>query len=582
MGPDQLSLFGAPPKPTALRFYQERAVPLAESALAEHGSTILVMATGLGKTEIICEVIRRWTGGDILCLAHSDELVEQLRERIERRTHVRPYVDKAEEKAPPWAQCVVASIATIRQKRRLERYPKDKFALIVIDEVHHYTGNTFVRPFEYFGEAHRFGVTATPKRHDMKALGRWFKSCCMIYDIVSGIRDGFIVPFKSYGVLVEQIDLRHVKVTNGDYDKGALDDEMLKGIAPIVDEILEKHPREQCILFLPGVKSAEAAALRFNAKEEGSACFVSGETPKLERRRLVAAFKSGAILRFCNCAVATEGFDAPPCSVIGLARPTRSLSLVTQMVGRGTRVLPGLIDHLPLEHQAEERRALIAQSPKPHVTILDFRGVCPDGLLKTPTDVLGGTYSEEERKLAKKRLKTRPGTDVLEALEAARKTLMDRLRNTVSSTRTRRVELDLFKLCKTSERSLEFLDSKYGFEPATGPQLEALRKFGFPDDQAQGLSKRGARKLLNELCARARGGLASVKQLRVLARSGLCETSLTREQASRAIDWARHRWNRGIQPDAGQLLAVAVGMQPPGDLAPISRTSTRSASGPVR
>lgn len=571
---EQAQLFEAPCAITRLRQYQTVATERCLACLEEHGSTMLVMATGLGKTEVICEVIRLWKEGRVLCLAHRDELVAQLRDRIETRTYYRVYVEKGSERAPPWADVVVASVDTIKTKRRLERWDPDHFSLIIVDEVHHYVGNTFERPFEHFRDAKRLGVTATPKRHDKKALGKWFRSWALNYGITEAINDGFLVPIRSYGVLLKQVDLSQVQITAGDYVRGQLDEAMLRGILPIVDAVMKHHPKEQAILFFPGVKSAEAACARFNRIEPGSTCFIDGKTPTLERRHLVAEFKAGRTQRLCNCGIAIEGFDAPPASVIGLARPTRSVPLVTQMIGRGTRVLPGLIDELTEHDQAEERKAIIAASAKPCLHVMDFRGVCSQGMLATPVDVLGGTYSEAERKVVKKRVERGEAGDLLAELKTARDELRKQMATVESTTTTELYNIDLLGICKIKAGSVSYLDSQidpksglpYGHEPATVPQRAALEKFGCTKDDLHGLSKRTANKLLRELSVRSRRGLATIKQVRWLAKEGLCDTSLTKAQASSAITWARDRWNRGMQFDPGQLAAVAVGIRPPEDL----------------
>lgn len=579
----QISLL--PQQPTAevslLREYQERATQAILEKLTTHESTLLVMATGLGKTEIICEVIKRWTQGPILVLAHREELVEQLRARIELRTHLCPHIEQASSKAPPWAQCVVASINTIRSKKRLENWPEDYFSLIIVDEVHHYVGNTFVRPFERFKLAKRLGVTATPKRHDKKALGRWFASVAMTHDIMAGIISGFLAPIKAETVVIQEVNLKQVRVTAGDFVKSELDAEILKGVVPIVDDVMRHYKDEQAIVFLPGIQSAEATCERFNALEPGSACFIHSKTDPIERRRLVAEFKAGRFKRFCNCQIATEGFDAPSVGLIVLARPTRSLSLATQMVGRGTRVLPGLVDHLPRDDQAAERRALIAASSKPHVNILDFRGVCNPAMLQSPVDVLGGTFAEDEIKLAKKKLKAKPGTDVLEALEEARKAIHAKLHALESKTTTQHIALNLFDMCGVKQASVEYMDSKYGWKPMSPAQASALKRFGCSDNDIAGMSFRTASRMLKELSTRAVKRLATVKQVKWLARHGLVATNVLFTDASRAIAWGIAKLKRKEPFGAAQLTAVITGGNIPGEKPQPSATSVSLPQGLV-
>jgi superfamily II DNA or RNA helicase len=144
---------------------------------------------------------------------------------------------------------------------------------------------------------------------------------------------------------------------------------------------------------------------------------------------LVKGFKAGQYQYLFNCAVATEGFDAPVTSTVAIARPTKSRSLYAQMCGRGTRVLPGVVDHLEGEDKAAERRAAIAASKKPRMRVLDFVGNAGKHSLVGPVDVLGGDYTEEEVKAAKAKMRDEfadgdgQARDVHKALKEARNEL---------------------------------------------------------------------------------------------------------------------------------------------------------------
>jgi superfamily II DNA or RNA helicase len=116
----------------------------------------------------------------------------------------------------------------------------------------------------------------------------------------------------------------------------------------------------------------------------------------------------------------TEGFDVPSVALVAMGRPTKSVGLYTQMLGRGTRPLPGVVDGPPAP---ESRRAAIAASGKPKVLVLDFVGNSRHKLVSS-VDVLGGNYDAEVRELARKQVADRKGADVMKELKKARAELL--------------------------------------------------------------------------------------------------------------------------------------------------------------
>ena len=99
----------------------------------------------------------------------------------------------------------------------------------------------------------------------------------------------------------------------------------------------------------------------FNRHRAELAAWVCGKTDRDERRKVLADFAAGKIQVVCNCGVLTEGFDDPGVEVIIMGRPTKSRSLYSQMVGRSTRPLPGVVDG---PETADERKAAIAASAR--------------------------------------------------------------------------------------------------------------------------------------------------------------------------------------------------------------------------
>lgn len=542
-----------------LRHYQVEAVDAIVKSLETNASTLLVMATGGGKTQVFSSVADHFInkGGRVLCLAHRKELVQQAADRLELVTGEQCDIEMAEFYASNRSKVVSASVQTMTQPKRLERWAKDHFALVIADEAHHYTASTFKRILDYF-DAKVLGVTATPDRGDEKALGKVFSDVAYVFDIVDGIDQGYLVPIRGKSVSVEEIDLSSISKSAGDLAIGELDDEMVKHIEGIVQKTLELEPGRQGIWFWPGVKSAELACDRINALLPNSCAFVSGETPKEERDEIMKGFKNGHYSHLSNCQVATEGFDAPGANMVVIGRPTLSRALYAQMVGRGLRVLPNLVDASPGDDMAQRRRELVAASAKPYCAVVDFAGNAGKHTLVTPEDLLGGDYTDEEVKLAKKAAKENPGADVIEGLEAARKELKAMMAKLQSKVKATVVQFNPFSVLSMTPPDANMERFR---EPMTPQQAEALARHNVKPKQMEGLSKLEAQKLLGTLTIRARHGLASLNQMHTLRKHIETPTNLPFKQASRAITFLAGEcgWAPSVEQKA--LLSAMVGKQ---------------------
>jgi superfamily II DNA or RNA helicase len=527
-----------------LREYQQHAVAAIHKSFETKDKTILVMATGLGKTQVGCSVAEDYLSkGRILWLSHRKELVQQGADRLHLVTGEQVDLEMAEFWASNRSRVVSASLDSIRT--RLDRWPPDHFALLVFDEFHHALAKSYRKVWEHFN-CKKLGMTATPDRGDEKALGQLVDDVAGVWDIVDGINGGFLVPIRGQSVRVDEINLSSIGKTAGDLAAGELDDEMVKHVEGIIQKTLELEPGRQGIWFFPGVKSAELACDRLNALGV-SAAFVCGETPKEERDDIMRGFKTGRYSHLTNCQVATEGFDAPNADMVVIGRPTLSRALYAQMVGRGLRVLPGTVEGVD---EAVRRCELVAASAKPYCAVIDFAGNAGKHCLVTPEDLLGGDYTEEEVKLAKKVAKEAPGQDVLANLEAARrelKAMMARLQSKVKATVQ---SFDPFSILHSTPPDPGMERFREDMSPY---QADKLAKFRVKPDQMKGLSKLEAQKLIGTLERRQKLGLCSLNQLAVLQKYSNPPVNLPFRQASKAMQYiADSNW----KPDREVLQAM--------------------------
>lgn len=414
------------------RDYQEKAIQHPFDVWAKgQKSTALILATGLGKTICFAHILSRVAPKRTLVLAHRKELIEQAKDKIERSVGLDCSVEMAWERAEEdlfkRKPVIIATVQTLNsgnRTKRMERFNPMDFGLVVIDEAHHATADTYRRVLEYFGrnpELKVLGVTATPDRTDEEALAEifgqpdtWFQ-----YDILDGCNDGWLVPITQLRCEVSSLDFSHVRTTAGDLNEGDLAkimeaEENIQGVCHPTLEVLYGLPGKtlstipvpqwtehlcglgrtprRAIVFTVSVAQAEACANILNRVVPGIAEWVCGKTPTEDREATLARFANGRTAVVVNCGVLTEGYDNPGVEVIIMARPTKSRSLYTQMIGRSTRPLPGLVDAMVT---ADGRKGAIEHSLKPRCRVVDFAGNSGRHKLICCMDVLSGKSSSE-------------------------------------------------------------------------------------------------------------------------------------------------------------------------------------------
>jgi ATP-dependent helicase IRC3 len=374
------------------REYQLEA--LARTAAAEQRGVraqLGVAATGLGKTVIFCNLARQ-REGRALVLAHRDELVTQAAAKVlevwpelgwtgstyealagehlgllRRTGQARMGGGVGIIKAGAndvHAHVMVASVQTLARDRRLQQLVATQDSmlhgprpidLVVVDEAHHAAADTYRKVLT---ELHAgaddgpllLGVTATPDRGDGKGLDDLFTEVVWSYDILWGIRAGYLSDLQGKRVKVPKLKLEGVKVTRGDYDQGQAGAALTDAGAPaaIVKAWKEHAADRKTLVFTPTVATAQQVADQFT-NAGITAGWVHGGTPLDERRAILRSFAAGDLQVLANCAVLTEGYDEPTVSCVVIARPTKSRALYTQMVGRGTRRYPTKADCLVLD-----------------------------------------------------------------------------------------------------------------------------------------------------------------------------------------------------------------------------------------
>ncbi len=386
-----------------LRPYQEDAKKAIFLNLAVSHSTLLELPTGCGKTTVFSFVAHEWPGR-VLVIAHRDELIRQAASEIQLVTGDPVAVEMGRERAGDQlygTKVTVASVQTLMRSNRRARFHPDHFSLIIVDEGHHATAVSYQEVVNYFASAKRLLVTATPLRADNVRLEDVCDTVAFQYGIEQAIEDGWLVPVQQRVVKVEGLDFTKVRTVAQDFNQGDLE-KILTEEEPLhrmVASAYEIVGNRQSLWFCVSVKQAHdlAAVLKRYASEE-NVRFLCGETPIDERREAVDSYRKGNIQHLLNCGIFLEGFNAPSASAIVMARPTKSLGLYMQMLGRGTRPLPNTVDGV--EH-AEGRRQAISFSDKPDLLVIDYCGNAGKHKIVQAADVLGGKYPAPVRDYAK-------------------------------------------------------------------------------------------------------------------------------------------------------------------------------------
>lgn len=379
----------APKKAIVLRDYQQAAAEACLRDLKTHRSALIVLATGLGKTILFCKLVEQYEGR-VLVLAHLEELLQNARDDLRSITGEAVGTERGDEHHEG-ERIVVGLIQSVRT--RLHHFKPNYFSLIIIDEAHHATSKDYRRVIDYFAGAKVVGLTATDGRADGASLP--FETCSYRMDIREGISQGYLVPITGQRVVITGLDLTRVKRKDGgtgDFDESALDNEMVKGAHAIADVLTTDFIWDKGILFFPGCQSAQLTCEALNEREPGCAVYIDGTIKGTQRRELIAKLRNGESRWLCNVGIATEGFNWPEASVVGMCSPTLSRPAYAQRVGRGTRPLAGLLNGLTTSGQ---RKAAIAGSKKPSMLILDFAGISANVDLVTHETFLEPPAKEE-------------------------------------------------------------------------------------------------------------------------------------------------------------------------------------------
>ena len=342
--------------------YQLKVITEYEAKVAAGVRRILIAApTGSGKTVIASEIIRREVAKSqrVVFLAHRDELLIQARRKLSRFDITAGIIKAGRDNdARPQALVQICGIQTLHRRairrQTLELPPAET---VIVDEGHHARARTYEQIVAAYSDAIIIGLTATPCRSDGRGLGNCFDVIIEAPQVAELIKLEKLVPAKIFAPPAP--DLRGVQTAKtGDYVISQLEERMNTDalVGDVVEHWLRHAERRRTVGFAVDVAHS-VHITRELVKSGVRAEHLDGTTKQDEREAILSRLASGETEFVSNCAVLTEGFDLPDLGCIVLVRPTKSLLLYRQMIGRGLRTAPPdkkdciILDHAGAVHR---------------------------------------------------------------------------------------------------------------------------------------------------------------------------------------------------------------------------------------
>jgi superfamily II DNA or RNA helicase len=556
----------------SLRYYQEHSVEYACADLDRHQSSLVVNATGTGKTVIaacIAKKIREQRGGRVMVVAHTEELVRQNKSQFHKWLGVPVDIEMAKEKAsrshwhkspivsaswqtlvagPGCGQCAdrVEDSYAIWQcqnpymtredwpgvcvecdnclggkKRNMMDFDPNEFSLLIIDECHHAAAASYRRIVDWFRRNTKcgvLGITATENRTDGKQLGHVIHcpDVSYRYTLHQGIKDGYLVSPQVYQHVVTSWDLSKCHKGKGkiDYNQKALAKELEReeGCVEVASLIVNHCANLKSLTFAGSVEQAHKIAALVNKHLPGHAMALDGKTPRNMRRQAIDAFKRGDLKSLVNYGILVEGFDEETIQALVNARPTESTPIYHQILGRGTRPLFECVQ----SGYVEKRLSAIASSSKPHLLVIDCIGQDKRHSQVDMVDAIGPHYPPAVRQKVKKLIKGKRTTveelDELLRIEQEKHTRQKESRKPTHAARavTQLIKQIPFDLSKTVAKPSN------ANREISSKMRAALIRFGVPDQDIEKLTYDHASHLMGTLVMRSRKGLATYKQCKIL------------------------------------------------------------------
>ncbi|MFZ3588896.1 DEAD/DEAH box helicase family protein [Bacillus sp. DJP31] len=336
--PTQVAEEGSGYDEIAPRFAQVDALEQLGSAIEEgYSSAMVVMATGLGKTYLAGFFSQRYKR--VLFIAHREEILGQARLSFNKVNPNNTYGIYNGHSKESNADVIFASIQTLSMKRHLEVFSHDEFDLIIVDEFHHAAADSYQRVLNYFQPEFLLGITATPDRADNKDV---YAIChgnvAYRIDFIEAIQQHWLSPFHYVGVY-DETDYSQITWLGAKYNEQELLAVQLK--EEMAEKILEAwnlHKQTRTIGFCSSIRQANFLSDYFT--EHGYRSISLHSRSDIPRENAIQQLDQGELDIIFTVDLFNEGVDIPSVDTVLFVRPTESLTVFTQQIGRGLRLHP--------------------------------------------------------------------------------------------------------------------------------------------------------------------------------------------------------------------------------------------------
>ncbi|MFL1454997.1 DEAD/DEAH box helicase family protein [Marinobacter sp. GN3S48] len=384
--------------PFTLRPYQQEAVDATLRHFRQSDdSAVIVLPTGAGKSLVIAE-LARLARRKILVLTHVKELVEQNHAKYQSYGLMGGVFSAGLKRKESRHQVTFASVQSV--SANLDQF-RDEYSLIIIDECHRVSGDEtsqYQRIIELLRQQNDslkvLGLTATPYRLAMGWIYRYhyrgfvrseegkpFQHCIYELPLSYMINRGYLTRPELVNAAVAQYDFSALSQDRfGEYaekDVNQLLSKHKRVTRAIIEQVMELAvERKGVMIFAATVDHAREIT---GYLPDHQTALVTGATDLTERALLIQRFKQRQLKYLVNVSVLTTGFDAPHVDFIAILRPTQSVSLYQQIVGRGLRLDEGKQDCLVIDYAGNHVNLHHPEvgEPKPNLDSEPVQVFCP-------------------------------------------------------------------------------------------------------------------------------------------------------------------------------------------------------------
>ncbi|MBU9714119.1 DEAD/DEAH box helicase family protein [Evansella tamaricis] len=345
------------------RHAQIEALEALETVRDEgYDKAMCVMATGLGKTYLAGFFAENYQR--VMFIAHREEILNQAKQSFQNIMPNRSFGIYNGIFKEYTSDCVFASIFTLANERHLKQFSRDSFDLIVMDELHHAAAKSYQKVLDYFQPAFFLGITATPDRMDGKDVyGICDGNVAYQLHFIEAIQRNWLSPFHYIGVY-DETDYSQITWLGTRYDEEELLAVQLRDeMADKVFESWMNYKQTRTLGFCSSIKQSNFLANYFKSKGV-KATSIHSQGSEYTRSDALRMIEQGQLEIIFTVDLFNEGTDIPSLDTLLFVRPTESLTVFTQQVGRGLRLFHGkeyctIIDLIGNYRNADNKLSLL-------------------------------------------------------------------------------------------------------------------------------------------------------------------------------------------------------------------------------